>query len=218
MLEVWRGLETTWSSQALPHEEGGLSSDCRYPESCKSSRGAMGFPWTPTASLALSSDPNCLALSLPQPCFPPSVPETSGNVRLPGEVSQSRAWSPHRGFSDFCSLSSLGQALWERMGLPLDSGLCRALCTAGLWCCPIPELTALGVEKKLCSFLFCGVVSTQPRRHTLTEASVDSPNLSSPHHTPGREGFLSGLHCLTEGLWPQSSPALCPSTGECERY
>ena len=69
----------------------------------------------------------------------------------------------------------------------------------GLWCCPMPELTALGVEQKLCSFLFCGVVSTQPRRHTLAEASVDSPNLSSPRHTPGREGFLSGCTVWQRG-------------------
>ena len=160
MLEVWRGLESTWSSQALPHEEGGLSSDCRYPESWESSRGAMGFPWTPTASLALSSDRNCL----PQPCFPPSVPETSGNVRLLGEVSQSRAWSPQHGSSDFCSLSSLGQALWERMGLPLDSGLCRALCTC--WAVMLPYARADGTWGGAEALFFLVLWSGE---HTATE-------------------------------------------------
>ena len=33
LLEVCGGLESTWSSRVLPREEGGLSSDCRYPES-----------------------------------------------------------------------------------------------------------------------------------------------------------------------------------------
>ena len=146
----------------------------------ESSRGATGFPWVSTATPALSSDRNCLALSLPPPRFPSSVPETSGNVRLLVEVSRSRAWTPHHGFPDFCSLSSRAQALWERMSFPLGSGLRRASCTC--WAVMRPCSRAdcpWGGEAALFFLVLWSGERTATKAHTGW-----SP--TPPHPRPGR--------------------------------
>ena len=193
---MWRGLETTGSSQVPPLPWGRRScvdslmawaqiagtlratSPPPAPEP-KASHEPSQRLWLRVRTMIVLPSPSP-HLALHHLCWNQVGMSDSG-----GSKSAVSMNSAHRGFPDSCPLTDLGR----RWVSPQALASAEDCVPGGLWCCLGPELTALGVGEKLCSLLLCGVVSTQPLSDTLAKVCVGSPDLSSPCHTPGCEAF-----------------------------